>query len=227
MKEKAKKLAVSAGAAALAMLISVPSFAQSRDWDRENSNGRTQSSRRNDDDRRDGNSSRGSNRSYRENERVSMDGRISSFSRERDGYRVRLDRDNRSYWVPQSYFRNRERNLRVGLAIRLGGIFRGGSIIVDAVNWPDDRDYGRNDRYDRRSYNDYLRGTVERVDLRTASLLIRDNDSRRVIEVDMRNADRRGRIDLNDLRRGDYVELSGESYRGEFVAYNIESVRTR
>lgn len=43
----------------------------------------------------------------------------------------------------------------------------------------------------------------------------------------MRDTLRHSRIDLNDLRRGDLVTLSGDwSRRGVFDAYRIESARS-
>ena len=214
---RTKRLAVSVTtAAALATLLSTSAFAESRNqngtWrDNRDERGSRQSSR--DDD----------NRRYRDNERVTVQGRVRSFRQERDGYRLNLDRDRYSYWVPGSHFRNRSRGLRVGINIRLGGVFRSGSIYVDNVGWPDDG-YYNNDRY----RDDYLRGVVERVDLRRDILVLRDDYSGRYVSVDMRRTDsRRNRsVDLNDLRRGDYVSLSGDWSRGVFTAYRIESVRS-
>ena len=190
-----------AGAGALTMLLAVPSFGQSR-------NGRD--GRRDDRDRQ-----TTTLRTYRDNERVSAQGRVQSFSHERDGYRVYLDRGRESYWVPQSYVRGRD--LRVGVSISLGGVFRRGAVYVDAVNWPDGGGY-----YD----NQLLTGVVERVDARRGLAEIRDRRSGRVVEVDFRS-DRRGRLGVEDLRRGDYVELSGSWSRGAFDVYDIEAVRDR
>lgn len=202
MKSTREKWAVkAAGAGALALMLAVPSFAQSRGGER-----RTESR---------------STRTYRDNERVTVQGHVSSFSRERDGYRVQLDRGRESYWVPQSYFRNRGRDLRVGISIALGGIFRAGSIYVDAVSWPDDRGYR-----DGAAYNDFLGGIVERVDYRGGYADIREDRSGRMVRVEFRDRDRRGRLSLDDVRRGDYVELSGSwGSRGIFDAWSIDSVR--
>lgn len=153
---------------------------------------------------------RSESRSYRENDRVNERGRVTSMQRERDGYRVQLDNRRNSYWIPASRMRNRGNDLRVGVSIVLGGVFRGGRIDVDNIGWPDDRGYR----------DTYVRGTVERVDYRSDVLILRDADSRRTIEVDMRDARR------NNLRRGDYVELSGDwSRNGLFIANHIEFVR--
>lgn len=208
-----------AGASSLAILLTTSAFADSRQQsDSWRSGGR--------DDRSRAESSRDNRgNSYRENERITLQGRVSSFSHEGGGYRVRLDRGNESFWVPESYMRNRANNLRIGVNISLGGIFRGGSVYVDAVSWPDG--YGDYGYRDGRGYNnDYLRGIVERVDLRRATAFVRDDRSGRTIEVDLRG-ERRGRLDANDLRRGDFVELSGSFVRGGIFAVDrIDSVRS-
>lgn len=206
-----------AGAGALALLMAVPLFADTRGDQRRNDGGRSQTYQRN--DGRDGGYDRGG--SYRENQRVSASGRVTSFTRDRDGYRVQLDRGRSSYWVPQSYFRNRGRDLRVGIQVVLGGIFRGGSVYVDSVNWPDAGRYRDGYR------NDYVSGIVERVDFRSGLAIVRDDRSGRSIEVDFRTTDRRDRLGFEDVRRGDYIELSG-SWRGRiFDAYSIDGIRDR
>ena len=146
---------------------------------------------------------------------------------------MQLDRGGYSFLVPESRLRNlpRGRGLSVGLSIRLGGIFRGGLINVDAVDWPgyggyNDPNFGYNDGY---SQQGYVSGYVDRIDFRRGALWLRDNASGRLIEVDMRDADQRSsRIGLDDLQRGDYVSLSGEWLRGGlFAAYRVDDVRTR
>jgi len=200
-------------ATALALLLTTSAFADNRGADdnfnrRDDRNGAPYSNR---------------NDAYRENDRINLQGRVTSLSHERGGYRVQLDRGRAPFWVPESYVRNR--GLRVGIDISLGGVFRGGSIYVDAVNWPGDGGYGYGG-YGRGSYdNGYVRGVVDRVDYRRATVWLRDDRSGRVVEVDMRG-DRYGRLNMNDLRRGDLVELSGNWIRGGiFDAYRIESVR--
>src|SRR3954452_25457551 len=166
-----------AGAGAIALLLATPAFAQSRgDWNRNNNtnNDRNgQATQRNDANRtnnngqgsyqRDNGNRSNDNNSYRENQRINATGKVTSFNRERDGYRVQLDRG-QSFWVPQSKFGNRSRDLRVGVSITLGGIFRGGSIYADAVSWPD-----QYDRYDR----GFVRGVVDRVDYRSGTVWLR------------------------------------------------------
>jgi hypothetical protein len=151
------------------------------------------------------------NGGYRENQRINASGRVTSFSRERDGYRVQLDRGRESYWIPQATFGNRA--LRSGLSISLGGVFRGGSVYVDAVNWPDSG-------YGGGYYgNGYVRGVVDRVDYRSGTIWLQDDATGREIA-----AQTSGRS-LGGLRPGDYVELSGQWIRGTFAVARIDNVR--
>jgi hypothetical protein len=202
-----------AGAGAIALLLATPSFAQSRgDWNRNNNN----NDRNGQTSARDNNNRSNGNNGYRENQRINETGKVSSFSRERDGYRVQLDRG-QSFWVPQAKFGNRARDLRVGVSITLGGIFRGGSIYADAVSWPDQ--YGRGNGYDR----GYVRGVVDRVDYRTGTIWLRDDATGRVITADVD-----GRSAIRSLRRGEYVELTGQWIRGGvFDVARIDNVRSR
>jgi hypothetical protein len=217
-----------AGAGAIALLLATPAFAQSRgDWNRNNNtnNDRNaqQSNQRNNGNQtygndgqrsyqRDGGNRSNDNNSYRENQRVNATGKVTSFNRERDGYRVQLDRG-QSFWVPQAKFGNRARDLRVGVSISLGGIFRGGSIYADAVSWPD---------YGYGYQQAFVRGLVERVDYRTGTVWLRDNASGRLIAADVN-----GRS-LRTLRRGEYVELTGQWIRGGvFDVASIGSIRGR
>jgi hypothetical protein len=145
------------------------------------------------------------NNSYRENQRVTASGRITSFARERDGYRVQLDRGG-SYWVPES----RGRGLRVGLSINLGGIFRGGSIFVDSLGYPAGYAYD----------NGYVRGVVESVDYRTGTVWLQDDASGREIRADV------GGYALGSLQRGEFVELTGQWLgNGVFNVAQIASIR--
>jgi hypothetical protein len=152
--------------------------------------------------------------SYRDNQRVALSGRISSFSRESNGYRVRLDRG-QSFFVPEAYYRGHISNFGLGLSINLGGIFRGGDIYLDAGGYPVNVGYGGYD-------NGFIRGVVDRVDYRTGIAWLRDDTSGRLITADMRSASQNGQ----DLRPGDFVELSGQWVRGNvFAVTQIDNVQ--
>lgn len=206
-----------AGAGAIALLLATPSFAQSRgDWNRnDNRNGQTTDARNN--DNRAGND-RSNNNSYRENQRFTESGKVTSFTRERDGYRVQLDRG-RSFWAPESRFGNRGRDLRAGVSITFGGIFRGGAYSVDAVSWPDQYNGGYANGYANGYASGYVRGVVESVDYRGGVVVVRDQATGRLITATVAS---RG------LRRGDLVQLTGQWIRGGvFSVARIDNIGTR
>lgn len=168
-------------------------------------------------------------RVYHDNDRVTYSGRVRSFSRERDGYRVYLEGARESYWIPASRF-GRGHELRIGASLHLGGIFRGGIVNVDILDWPDygyDPYYGGGGYYGAGYGYGNIGGVVERVDYRSGFLLLRDTRDGRTFQVDMRDTVRSSRVDFGDLRPGDYVELSGSWLRnGAFAAARIDSVDT-
>lgn len=204
---------LSAAIIAAAMLVGTSAFA---DWRPQNETWRDHD-RGYDRDRRDG---------YRDNDRVSLEGRITAMDREHDGYRVQLDRSDDSFFVPEERLRDRGRDFRVGVSIRLGGVFHDGRIFVDAVDFPG-YGGGREPYYEGRDNRDgFVRGVVDRIDHRRGILVLRDERSGRFVTIDMRDTERRGRIDTDDLRRGDFVSLSGRWDHGVFVAWRVDSVRS-
>ena len=207
MNTKSKWAMNGAAAGALALLLATPAFAQSRgDWNRNDSN-RNDSNRTTQFERR--NNSDNNNSGYRENQRINVSGKVTSFNRERNGYRVQLDRGRDSYWVPESTFGRRARDLRAGVSISFGGVFRGGSVYVDAVNWPAAYGYS----------NGFVRGVVDRVDYRSGTIWLRDDATGREIAAQTSGGGLRG------LRPGEYVELSGQWIRGSFAIARIDNVR--
>ena len=68
----------------------------------------------------------------------------------------------------------------------------------------------------------FVRGVVDRVDYRTGTVWLRDAASGRLITADVN-----GRS-LRNLRRGEYVELTGQWIRGGvFDVASIGSIRGR
>jgi len=222
MKSTGKIAGFIAAAAAAAMLVTASASAEDRHRDgtwRDNNNYRDNGSYR-----RDGNGGRYESRN---NNRFSDRGRVQRFEHERDGYRVWIGGARYPYWIPAS--RLGRHRLAVGIDIRLGGIFNGTYVDVDALGWPGDPYYNdpyySDGGYYGNRYDGYLSGRVERVDYRYGTLFLRDDRSGRVIEVDMRSTEHRRGLDLGDLRRGDRVTLAGSWDGGYFRAYRIDSVR--
>jgi hypothetical protein len=94
----------------------------------------------------------------------------------------------------------------------------------------DDRNgrYDRNDRWDRNGRYDQVGGVVERIDHRRNVIVLREARSGRTIMIDADRIEdrRRNRADLTDLRRGDFVRLTGEWRHRSFEAYRIDDVRS-
>lgn len=94
----------------------------------------------------------------------------------------------------------------------------------------DRRDNRANDRRDSRydDRGDFVSGVVERINYRKELVVLREAASGRRVTVDMDRTDRvrRNRIELADLRRGDFVTLNGDWRRGGvFSALRITEVR--
>jgi hypothetical protein len=151
---------------------------------------------------------------FHENERVTFQGVITSVGPHVAGYRVHLDRSRYVFLIPESHARNIGRDLRVGVFISVSGVVRKGMIYVDRLD--DERDHRRHER---------LYGVVESVDLARDLLWVRDRDSGRRVRVDADRLARRGRTDLEDLRRGDAVVLVGEWEGRDFEAWRMDLVR--
>jgi hypothetical protein len=183
--------------------------------------------------------------------RVSMLGRISRYEHGRGGYRIWVGGSLYPYWVPESYFLRHR--IGIGLDLRLGGIFRDGSVYVDYLGWPGDAFYTDPYYYDAGYASGYangysasvgtyddagayagsaysneglVSGTVDSVDYRAGTLYLRDDSSRRVITVDMRRVDgRNSRLDFGDLHPGDRVSLRGAWVDGNvFAAARIDAI---
>ena len=107
-------------------------------------------------------------------------------------------------------------------AILAGAMLLGTSAFAD---WRPQNETWR-DRDHEYSRSAFVRGVVQRVDYRRDLLVLRDDRTGAFLTIDMRATGRRGRIDADDLRRGDVVSLSGDWVRGTFVAWRVDSVRS-
>ena len=124
-------------------------------------------------------------------------GRVSRVHRYGGGYRIWIVGAPYPFYIPLAYYRHDR--FRVGLSIRLGGYYNDG---------------GYYDYYDGES-DGAIRGTVECVDYRHDSFVVRNDATGSFVTVLSR--DRRIHV-----RAGDYVELAGEWTRsGVFTAWDV------
>ena len=163
-----------------------------------------------------------------ENERTTVEGKIRSLHHERDGYRVELDRGGYSYWVPDRAVRHRSADFRIGVSVRLRGVFRGGIVIVDVVDWPSVVPPLERHRHDETAF---VRGVIDRVDYRRELMVVRDQRNGRLVRADMSSCDPASSraFERRRLGRGDFIELSGSDWNhdGIFEVDRIENVRLR
>lgn len=138
-------------------------------------------------------------------------GRVSRLVPYHGGYRVWVGGIGFPFFIPEARFRLFP--LRVGINIRIGGYYN---------------PLGYYDYYDVGPYTSApvytsgeLRGVVESVDYRRGTLVLRDDLSGSFVTVLLTRGDRL----MDDLRPGDYVDLTGAWTRGGyFEAYRVASL---
>lgn len=143
--------------------------------------------------------------SYRNHTPYRAHGRINDVRRHGNGYRVWIHGAPYPFFVPASYY-HRDR-FRVGVVISLGGYYNP----LGYYDYYND-DY-RGGAYSRGE----LRGTVESVDYRRDTFVIRNEATGSFVTVIVR--DRRP----DNIRPGDYVEIYGAwSRAGVFSATDVD-----
>ncbi|HEX7192149.1 MAG TPA: hypothetical protein VF381_11330 [Thermoanaerobaculia bacterium] len=156
---------------------------------------------------------------------VTIEGRVTNITREREGYRVSIDHGEYVFWVRDLYAgRHGHGVLRIGINVRLAGVYepRYGTVIVDTYDWLDE---GPAPVY----RGVLIHGIIDRINRHDEMMWLRLEDGR-LISVDMTRNDRhwnrdRG-FDIDQLHRGDRVTLSGSWTRRDlFFVNHVESVR--
>ena len=165
-----------------------------------------------------------------ERRNVSIEGRVTRITPERQGYRVELDRGSYAFWVRDlNNGRHGHGALRIGVNVRIGGMYepRYGYVVVDNYDWLDEGPVATPGP----GYRDavLIRGKIDRINRRDQTLWLRLDDGR-MVNVDMTRNDRHWnnrRVNIDDLHRGDRVTLSGNwTGRDLFLVNHVESIRT-
>jgi len=155
-------------------------------------------------------------REFNDGRRFFGQGRIERFAPYRGGYRVWLGGWGYPFFVPYSFwdpFR-----FRVGLFVGFPAyydpygyysVYGGPSY---SPGYYDGAYVGTYDRYDRYDDGRYaaVAGTVQSVDLQSGVVTIEDSRTRRIVSALLPPRDNR----VDDIRPGDYIELSGDWVRG-------------
>ncbi len=138
-------------------------------------------------------------------------GRVSRCERWGSGYRVWIGGAPYPFYVPLAYWA--PSRFRVGLWVSLGGYYNS---LGYYDYWDGYRDGYSNSGYRGLSEADF-RGTVESVDYRRDSFVVRNDDTGDFITVVLR--DRRESLP----RSGDYVAVRGDwTTQGYFRAYDVD-----
>ena len=146
---------------------------------------------------------------------MSINGRVNRFVHERGGYRVWIDGGRFPVWIPEARIGLFPR-LRVGLSLNFGGYYDPLGYL-EAYDYYDAGAYGYGAYDSVASSSGVLRGVIETVDYRRGTLVLRDEASGNFVTTLIR--DRR----LEDLRPGDYAEISGDWTRnGVFEGLRLE-----
>lgn len=202
----AARLAVATGCV---LFLSTAAFAQ-QDYRPQDQDHRQQDqNRRGDQDHRD----------YRA-DRISTQGRITAMQRVGDQFRITLNSGRYTYYVPADRLRNREP--RIGVQVRIGGIVQGDVVNSDMIAFSDEPYYNNDPNYRAVPYGSrgWLSGTVTDVNRRLGYLSLRDDADGRIVKVDTRHLDSRMRL---NARRGDHLSVNGSwEQRNLFDAARIE-----
>lgn len=142
-------------------------------------------------------------------DRISTQGEITSMAREGDQYRIELNHGSYVYYVPMSVIRNRD--IRVGSRVRLGGIVSGDSVNADYLAFSGEPTYTSDPEYRGVPYGSsgWMSGTVVNVNRRLNYLTIRDDASGLPVKIDVRNMDTKRSVNVWRTRPGDHISVNG------------------
>jgi hypothetical protein len=152
------------------------------------------------------NGNRGGSYGYGNRQPYYAHGRVTRIDPWNGGFRIYVGGAPFPFFVSDSYYRRN--HWRVGIDIQLGGYYNplGYYDYYDGV-------------YDGRAYsNGALRGTVESVDYRRDTFVLRNDATGSFVTVAARSR-------RDEVRPGDYVELAGDwSRSGIFEAYRVDLI---
>ncbi|HSY48836.1 MAG TPA: hypothetical protein VLC46_08500 [Thermoanaerobaculia bacterium] len=156
-------------------------------------------------------------------DRISTQGEITNISREGDQYRVNLNHGTYTYFFPVSTIRNRD--IRVGDRVRIGGVVSGDSVNADFIAFSGEPAYANDPSYRSVPYGStgWMSGTVISVNRRLNYVTIRDDSSGLPVKMDVRNMDTKRSVNVWRTRAGDHISLMGSwSNRDTFTVSIVQ-----
>jgi hypothetical protein len=157
-------------------------------------------------------------------DRISTQGEITAMSREGDQYRVVLNHGSYAYLVPMATIRNRD--IRIGAVVRIGGIVNGDSVSADYIAFTGEPTYTSDPYYRGVPFgsNGWLSGTVLSTNRRLNFITIRDDSTGIPIKIDVRSMDTRRSVNVWRTRPGDHISINGawenrDTFNGALVQY--------
>lgn len=142
-------------------------------------------------------------------DRISTQGEITSMAREGDQVRIELNHGSYVYYVSMAVIRDRD--IRVGSRVRLGGVVSGDSVNADYIAFSGEPAYTSDPAYRGVPYGSsgWMSGTVINVNRRLNYVTIRDDASGLPVKVDVRNMDTKRSVNVWRTRPGDHISVNG------------------
>jgi len=155
-------------------------------------------------------------------DRISTVGTITSMSREGDQYRIVLNHGSYAYYVPVSSVRDRD--IRVGDQVRIGGTVNGDVVNSDYIAFSGQPAYARDPSYRSVPYGQsgWMSGTVVRLHQHYGYLELRDDATGLPVKIDVRNMDEKRSVNVWRTSPGDHISVNGSwAKRDTFQANQV------
>ncbi len=162
-------------------------------------------------------------REHHRSDRISTQGQITSINRERDQFRLVLNHGSYTYYVPVASVRNRD--IRIGDNVRIGGVVAGDSVNADYIAFVGEPEYRNDPAYRGVPYGQsgWMSGTVLSVNRRLNYVTIRDDQSGLPVKIDVRGMDTRHSVNVWRTRTGDHISVNGSwGNRDTFAAIRVQ-----
>jgi hypothetical protein len=135
-----------------------------------------------------------------------------------------LNHGSYGYLVPVATIRNRD--IRMGSMVRIGGVVNGDVVNADFIAFSGEPTYTTDPMYRGVPFGQtgWLSGTVMSVNRRLNFVTIRDDASGVPVKIDVRNMDTKRSVNVWKTRAGDHISVNGswenrDTFDGARVQY--------